>query len=160
MVKDYRECKDALRQLRRTLPVDRVILACSCDWEGCFQALVIRDPAPDAPVTLATCETGPAFQQVILTNRSLKISGQRFLPGVRDRGSLLRKEDQRAFISVPVCDPCGTPIACLSLTTRLPRIWSRCEEEDLAFVAAMLRSMLFDAPSDSWHTAITRGCNP
>lgn len=165
MVQDYHECRQTLRYLQQSLPVERVFLACAYSGTSWLRALIVRDGAVEKPVVLPRNGIEAAFRHVIWTNRPIKASSPAIAP--HPKTTPQNHSDQRrapcegrpALLAMPVCGPDGAPVACLSIASPLTRIWSRREEEELCYVAAMLRSILYDATDHNWHSAIMRDCD-
>lgn len=153
---EFLECLCVLSDLADCMAVDRVVLASPCRSNRSLQVLTISAGDPENPDVLTLPFRSDLSSQVMIRNEVLRLSEVRDVQGFQSC-SLMTAEELTAFMGAPVQDSYGEPVACLSVATHLPRIWSAQEAETLILAAATLRSMLFDTNNTTWHDALHFG---
>lgn len=155
LLNEVRECTDVIRELLREVPADRVILSGRCADlnQNCIQILTLSAEDLETPDFLVLNQGCTQCDQVVRRNDMINISCMRPMGG-DPVCSLLKAENLISYLGVPVHDLEGEPIAALSLSTHLPRIWSQNEVAALKLAAATLRSLLFDAQDGGWREAL------
>ena len=155
LLNEVRECTEVIRELLREIPSDRVILSSHCSdcTQDCVQILTLSAEEPDVPDLLVLNHGCTQCDQVIRRNDLIQVSAMR--PTGNDPVcNLLKAENLNSYLGAPVHDLEGEPIAALSLSTHLPRIWSQNEISKLKLAAATLRTLLFDAHDGGWRAAL------